>query len=204
VRLFLGIAAAGLWATATLAAAEVGSKPAAVAVDTKVMTVCQNCHGPTGDSVSPIYPRLNGQQADYLAGQLKAFRGRGRDDTHARGYMWVVARTLDDKTITDLGKYYASQKPTQPQTGGALGAEGEKIFLNGDLARGVVACQQCHGKNGDGNGIFPRIAGQHAPYFRMVMGAFRSGLRRNDVMGPVAKKLSDREIEALASYLSND
>jgi cytochrome c553 len=198
------MAAAAIWMTTTMVAAEVNGKPSPAAVDAKLKGVCQNCHGQTGDSVSPIYPRLNGQQADYLAAQLKAFRGRGRDDTHARGYMWVVARTLDDKTIAELGAYYASQKPTQSQTGGALSAEGEKIFLNGDLARGVVACQQCHGKSGDGNGIFPRIAGQHAAYFRMVMGAFRSGLRRNDVMGPVAQKLSDREIEALASYLSND
>jgi cytochrome c553 len=58
VRPFLGFAAAGLWATATLVAAETGGKPAAVFVDAKVARVCQNCHGQTGDSVSPIYPSI--------------------------------------------------------------------------------------------------------------------------------------------------
>jgi cytochrome c553 len=173
-------------------------------VENKVKTVCQSCHGLTGDSVSPTYPRINGQSADYLATQLKAFRSRGRDDTHARGYMWAVARNLDDKMIDGLAKYYAGMKPTPAQTGGSLAADGEKLYQGGAPARGIVACQQCHGKTGEGVGSFPRIAGQHAAYFRMVMGAFRSGLRKNDVMGPVAKNLNDREIEALSSYLSND
>ena len=190
------------WLTATLVAA---AEPGGSAIGSaKSAAVCQKCHGPSGDSVSPIFPRLNGQQADYLSGQLKAFRGHTRDDARARTYMWIVSRDLDDKTITELGKYYASQKPTPAQNGGALAAEGEKLYLNGDMARGVVPCQQCHGKAGDGNGVFPRVAGQHAGYLRMVMGAFRSGLRKSDVMGPVAKPLTDREIEAISSYLAND
>jgi cytochrome c553 len=173
-------------------------------VEAKVKAVCQSCHGLTGDSISPTYPRINGQQADYLAAQLKAFRGRGRDDTHARGYMWAVARDLDDKMIGELAQYYAAMKSTSPQMGGSLAAEGEKLYLNGAMARGIVPCQQCHGKAGEGMGAFPRVAGQHAAYFRMVMGAFRSGLRKNDIMVPIAKNLTDREIEALSSYLSND
>jgi len=181
-----------------------GAAEKSVSVDAKVKAVCQSCHGLTGDSISPTYPRINGQQADYLAAQLKAFRSRGRDDTHARGYMWAVARDLDDKMIGELAKYYAAMKPTPPQTGGTLAAEGEKLYLSGAMARGIVPCQQCHGKASEGMGAFPRIAGQHAAYFRMVMGAFRSGLRKNEIMAPVAKNLSDREIEALSSYLSND
>lgn len=202
MRRFQRVAAvmAGVCLTAGLVLA--AEKP--VSVETKVKTVCQSCHGLTGDSVSPTYPRINGQSADYLTAQLKAFRSRGRDDTHARGYMWSVARNLDDKMIDELAKYYAGMKPTPAQTGGALAAEGEKFYQSGASARGIVACQQCHGKSGEGVGSFPRVAGQHAAYFRMVLGAFRSGLRKNDVMGPVSKNLSDREIEALSSYLSND
>lgn len=191
------VAMTAFWLSATLATAD---SP----VDAKAAGACQKCHGPSGDSVSPIFPRLNGQQADYLSAQLKAFRSHARDDTRARTYMWIVAHDLDDKMITDLGRHYASQRPTPAQSGGALAGEGEKLFLNGDLARGVVACQQCHGKSGEGNGAFPRVAGQHGAYLRMVMGAFRSGLRKSDVMGPVAKSLTDREIEALSSYLAND
>ncbi len=192
------------WLTATLVSAEPSGQPGSALGAAKAAAVCQKCHGLTGDSVSPTFPRLNGQQADYLSAQLKAFRGHQRDDTRARTYMWIVARDLDDKTIAELGKHYASQKPTPAQAGGALAADGEKIYLNGDLARGIMPCQQCHGKIGDGNAVFPRVAGQHAAYLRMVMGAFRSGLRKSDVMGPLTKNLTDREIEALSSYLAND
>lgn len=182
----------------------VTAAPADPFAQSTVNGVCQKCHGPTGDSETPIYPRLNGQQAAYIAAQLKNFRDHKRDDAHARGYMWGTARTLDDKTIGDLGQFFASQKPTPPQTGGALAAEGEKLYQQGDPAKGVAACQQCHGRAGEGAGATPRVAGQHASYFRMVMGAFRSDLRHGAAMNQATKTLSDHQIEALSSYLAND
>jgi cytochrome c553 len=190
--------------TALGAAAESGVKPVArTQAESKVMSVCQKCHGPQGDSVSPIFPRLNAQQADYIVAQLKSLRIHKRKDTRAQ-YMGGIARELDDTMMAGLAKYFAGQKPTQPQTGGALAAEGERIYMNGVPAKGISACQQCHGKHGEGAGSIPRIAGQHAAYFRMAVGAFRSTLRENETMHAVTKKLTDREIEALASYLAND
>jgi cytochrome c553 len=167
------------------------------------MSVCQKCHGPQGDSVSPIFPRLNAQQADYIVAQLKSLRIHKRKDTRAQ-YMGGIARGLDDTMMAGLAKYFAGQKPTQPQTGGALAAEGERIYMNGVPAEGISACQLCHGKFGEGDGLVPRIAGQHAAYFRMALGAFRSTLRGNETMHAVTKNMTDREIEALASYLAND
>ncbi len=198
-------AAASFCLTVTLgAAADSGVSPATMAAaQSKVMKVCQNCHGPQGDSVSPTFPRLNGQQADYIAAQLKSLRGHKRRDTHWL-YMGGIVRDLDDPTIAGLAKYFADQKPTQPQIGGALAAEGEKIFMDGVRAEGVTACQQCHGKHGEGAASTPRIAGQHAAYLRMAIGAFRSSLRGNDTMHAVTKNMTDQQIEALASYLAND
>jgi cytochrome c553 len=200
----LALAVAGVCFTATLAAAQPGAKPAAQTVSAKVAASCQKCHGMTGESPSPIYPRLNGQHVEYVEAQLKAFRGHRRDDTRARGYMWVESHDLDDKMVTSLASYFASQKPTSPQTGGVLAAEGEKLFMNGDAAKGIAACQQCHGKSGEGNGAIPRIAGQHAYYFRMVMGGFRSGLRQNQMMQAVTKNMTDLQIDQLSSYLANE
>lgn len=199
------LAAAGACFTAMLGAAtESTIKPTTQPVDAKVAASCQKCHEVTGDSTTPIYPRLNAQHAEYIEAQLKAFRGHRRDDTRARAYMWVAAHDLDDKTIANLAKYYASQKPTLPQTGGALASEGEKLYMNGDPTKGIMACQQCHGKSGEGNGATPRIAGQHAYYFRMVMGGFQSGLRQNQMMRSVTKNMTDRQIYALSSYLANE
>src|SRR5512142_1635369 len=96
------------------AAAESNVKAAAPSVEPKVAASCQKCHGPTGESPTPIYPRLNGQHAEYIEAQLRAFRGHRRDDTRARGYMWVAAHDLDDKTVVSLAKFFAAQKPTSP------------------------------------------------------------------------------------------
>src|ERR1700757_4703286 len=73
--------------------------------ESKVRAVCQNCHGPRGNSTSATFPRLNGQQADYLVAQLKSFRDHSRSDPHAMAYMWGMASQLDDATINAVAKY---------------------------------------------------------------------------------------------------
>src|SRR6516165_9027102 len=50
------------------------------------ITVCGTCHGPTGNSTQPKFPRLAGQKASYLVAQLKAFRAQTRGDPDAIGY----------------------------------------------------------------------------------------------------------------------
>ena len=35
--------------------------------------VCSSCHGPDGRSISPTFPRLAGQQKDYIVAQLRPF-----------------------------------------------------------------------------------------------------------------------------------
>ncbi len=63
MRNLLSIAAAlGVCLAATLANAATPADQAAAA--DRVTKVCQNCHGPNGNSTSATFPRLNGQQAD--------------------------------------------------------------------------------------------------------------------------------------------
>jgi cytochrome c553 len=71
--------------------------------------VCGTCHGPHGISQQPKYPRLAGQNANYLAAQLKAFRAQTRGDPDAIGYMWGMAGNLEDGTIDALAQYYSTQ-----------------------------------------------------------------------------------------------
>ncbi len=178
--------------------------PVSDAALNKVTTVCQSCHGPQGNSVSGTFPRLNGQQADYIAAQLKNFRSHSRSDPHAMAYMWGMASQVDEQLASEIAKYYASQAPTPPQTGGMLEAEGKDIFLNGVPANGVPPCQACHGANGEGAGVVPRIAGQHADYLKGQLEAFRALLRENEVMHANTKDMTDSQIEAVVSYLAND
>jgi cytochrome c553 len=174
------------------------------AAETKATTTCQDCHGPRGESTVATFPRLNGQQAAYISAQLKNFRDHSRSDPHAQAYMWGMASQLDDSIIAELGTYYAAQTPTLPQSGGALAAEGKKLYLSGAPAQSVPACVTCHGAHGEGNSIIPRLAGQHADYLKKQLEAFRSTLRDNAIMHANTKDMTDSQIEALVSYLAND
>jgi cytochrome c553 len=195
-------AIAGLCLISTVAMAASGDDPATAA--STVTKVCQNCHGPGGNSTSATFPRLNGQQADYLTAQLKNFRDHSRDDPHAMAYMWGMAAQLTDANIAGVSKYLASQKPTPAQTGGDLAAQGKIIFMNGVEAQNIPACAACHGKQGEGNSVMPRIAGQHAAYLKSQLEDFRSLVRANDVMHANTKEMTDSQIEAVVSYLAND
>jgi cytochrome c553 len=74
--------------------------------------VCSSCHGPGGHSISSTFPRLAGQQKDYLIAQLTAFRDHKRADPHAQTYMWGMAARLSNSMIAALAAYYAAQPPT--------------------------------------------------------------------------------------------
>lgn len=189
---------------ATVAFAQSADQPVAPKAEATARSTCQNCHGPLGNSVSATFPRLNGQQADYIQAQLKNFREHSRSDPHARAYMWGMASQLDDAMIDALAHYYAGQKPTAPQTGGTLAEQGAALFKNGAEAQAIPACQSCHGEHGEGAGVIPRLAGQHADYLRRQLEAFRSSLRESDVMHVESKDMTDSQIEALVSYLGND
>ena len=67
-------------------------------------------------------------------------------------------------------------------------------------------CAACHGA--DGNSMvpmYPKLAGQHAPYLEAALKAYRDGLRSGGnaaIMAPMAKSLSDADIADLAAYFS--
>ncbi len=195
-------AAALVCATGTLASA--AASAATVKTPSIVTTVCQNCHGLTGNSELSTFPRLNGQQDTYIVNQLKNFRDHKRSDPHARAYMWGMASQLSNSEIKKLAAYFSAQKPTNPQKGGALAAKGKEIFDNGVEAQNIPACAACHGDHGGGNGAIPRIAGQHGYYLKSQLEAFRSTLRESDIMHANTKEMTDSQIEALVSYLAND
>src|SRR6516162_10008059 len=76
-----------------------------------IVHVCSSCHGPGGHSISSTFPRLAGQQKDYLVAQLTAFRDHKRADPHAQTYMWGMAARLSDENIDGIATYYSSQAP---------------------------------------------------------------------------------------------
>lgn len=195
LRLGALISCGGLMVATIGARAEDGGRLAA--------QLCSACHGAHGNSQSPMFPRLNGQTHDYLVAQLKGFRERVRGETDARSYMWAIASQLDDATVASLADYFSTQTPTAPSGGdSALEAQGKSIFENGDPQKGVPACASCHGERGQGNGQFPRIAGQHGDYLLRQIEVFRNGTRANSpVMASVAHVLNNEQANAVVTYL---
>ena len=68
--------------------------------------LCASCHGPTGISMSPVWPNLAGQKEQYLIKQIKAFRDGTRQDP----MMAPMVAALSDTDIENLAAYYSSQK----------------------------------------------------------------------------------------------
>ena len=77
-------------------------------------------------------------------------------------------------------------------------------FATGKAASGeskAALCMACHGPNGNSvNPEWPRLAGQSAVYIAEQLRLFRSGVRNNPIMKPLASALSDQDISDLAVY----
>ena len=69
---------------------------------------CLACHGA---EAAPGYPRLAGQSARYLEGQLALWRA-GLNDRSATGrIMAPIARRLSEAQAADVAAYFASLPP---------------------------------------------------------------------------------------------
>lgn len=166
--------------------------------------ICSSCHGFDGRSVSPTFPRLAGQQKDYLVAQLKAFRDKTRADPHAHTYMWGMAAKLSDPVIDGLAAYYSSQAPAQVAAGDpTLIAAGQKLYQEGSPSGDIPACAACHGDKAEGNGEIPRLASQHRDYLEQQLSAFATNSRANEIMHENAKNITEQQARDLAIYLSS-
>ena len=180
-------------------------------VEAKVLAqqVCSNCHGMTGNAVSPNFPNLAGQVEPYVVAQLDNFKSRNRHDPAGFEYMWGLSRSLSEKQIAGLAEYYAAQSPhpSLQQGTAAQIAAGRLVFESGvsDTGKHVPPCTGCHGTGGSGQGAFPRLAGQHANYVVKQLTGFQRTDDRPDgaVMKVVAHDLTEQNIVDVASYLQS-
>ena len=166
--------------------------------------VCGTCHGPDGNSKNPMFPRLAGQHVWYLEQQLQQFKSETRGDPYAIAYMWGMASQLSDPTVDALAQYYSHQKmgPGKSHDPATL-ARGRELFEHGIPSEGVPACAACHGADGLGNKMAPRLAGQHAEYVLKQLASFQSNMRDIAVMHGVAQNLRTPEMDAVADYLES-
>ena len=205
---------------AVLATSALALAPTAVRADNSAAAtageakaaVCTACHGVNGNSVNPEWPNLAGQGSAYIKEQLRLFRAGHRNNL----VMYPLAVALTDDDIRDLAAYYSRQTPTGLEADPATVKAGEALYRGGDRARNIPSCASCHGPRGVGmtTAGYPTLRGQHATYTIKALNDYATEQRYVDVntgektrsrnghmMTSIAKRLTDEDKAALASYI---
>jgi cytochrome c553 len=164
--------------------------------------VCAACHGVDGNSLNPEWPSLAGQHETYIVGSLKAFKAGSRKNVLMAGQV----AALSEQDMQDLAAYFSTQRRQNKTADPKLVTSGERLYRGGNKETGAAACIACHGPTGRGNlpAGYPAIGAQHATYTVAQLKAYRSGERASDpnqMMRNVAARLTDSEIESVASYV---
>ena len=165
--------------------------------------LCGSCHGVDGNSPLAMNPKLAGQSARYMVKQLQDFKSGARSGVT----MAAMVLSLSDQDMEDIAAWYSSQQPTVQGADPESIELAERLYRAGNSEIAVAACSACHSPTGKGNAPagFPSLSGQHAEYTLQQLKDFRSGARQNDggeMMRTVVERLTDKELEALASYVS--
>ncbi len=168
---------------------------------------CKKCHGPTGAGLAAAYsvPRLAGQTIPYLEAKFGIISEHKRDNPTAETFMVPVLGSVDPAIRKAVATYFNGLEP--PPAGGGdkdLIPEGKKIYEQGASDVGVPACTGCHGPDARGIEIVPRLAGQIYPYTVKVLTNWNIiNKEQEGVRTPIQHQLTDAQIAAVASYLSN-
>ncbi len=149
---------------------------------------CAGCHGDMGVSATSANPSLAGQDAQYLAGALAAYKDGTRTDETMKG----MVAGLDDAGRKNLAAFYANQQPGPPNVRKPLAA-----------AEWAQRCDRCHGLNGNSvDPHFSALASQRMDYLVKALKAYRIRDRRSAEMAAMSDVLSDDDIENLAAHYS--
>ena len=92
----------GLLALTAFSSTAIAANPQAGREKTKA---CAACHGPDGNSASPEFPRLAGQNRDYLEHAILGYKTGKRKNP----IMAPQASNLSKSDIADIAAFYAGQ-----------------------------------------------------------------------------------------------
>ena len=173
-----------------------------------MVAACAACHGTDGNSISPAWPTLAGQNQKYLLDQLNYFKNGERENALMSSVVPLL-NAYSDQDLLNIAAYYSSQIKTngQAEDNEELLALGEALYRSGNMKKAIPACTACHSVNGAGNALagFPSVAGQQKAYLVSTLKAYRTKERNAGdyamVMQAISKNLSDDEIDALANYM---
>lgn len=194
---------AGLALASTQIHAESLVDGSAEAGKTRALT-CNACHGTDGNSGSPMWPNLAGQNAPYILAQLTAFKDGSRKDPLMTGQ----AMMLTEEDMANLAVYFESlPAAAQSVADEKLLERGEALYRGGNKEKEASACLACHGPTGRGNPAakYPALKGQHAAYTTKQLNDYANATRTTDgkthIMRDIAANLDEKDIAALSSYI---
>jgi len=188
-------------------------------------TKCAACHGLDGNSRDPQYPKLAGQNPNYLYWQLQSFRNGVR----ASDIMSPMVASLSDGDVAAAASYYARQaRQPDPIKDEALVFSGKRVFFLGAGGGMGPPCAMCHGSAGQrrmpmmgrmpmgpgmmgmmGPGMMgmmadiPSLDGQHANYVIDQLNRFATGQRQGTMMNRIAAALTEADKRAVAEFVSS-
>jgi cytochrome c553 len=169
---------------------------------------CTGCHGPQGRAAPDgYYPRIAGKPPVYLYNQLLNFRDGRRDYALMTGLL----TPLSDAYLREIAAHFAGLEvayppPQAPQEGPAVLEHGRRLVQEGEPARRIPACVQCHGAAMMGvTPSIPGLLGMPRDYLNAQLGAWKAGKRHAqapDCMGEVARALAPADISAISAWLA--
>ncbi|MGZ5115899.1 MAG: c-type cytochrome, partial [Burkholderiales bacterium] len=129
---------------------------------------------------------LAGQDAQYVANALQAYKSGSRKDATMTG----LTSAMNERAMKDIAAYYAAQEPRAPKVDKPL-----------TIAEWVQRCDRCHGVNGNSTDPrAPALSAQRPEYLEKALHAYQSGARKESVMAAMSSSLSDTDIENIAAY----
>jgi cytochrome c553 len=169
---------------------------------------CTACHGLQGRAAPDgYYPRLAGKPAGYLYNQLLNFR----DGRRHYGLMTQLIDPLSDAYLLEIAQYFSNlEVPYPAPLASTASAEvlrrGRQLATQGDAARRLPACMQCHGQAMTGVAPnIPGLLGLPRDYLNAQLGAWKAGQRKAhapDCMKNIVAGLSLEDINAVASWVA--
>ncbi len=173
----------------------------------KKAAMCIGCHGIVGYQASfpEIHkvPMISGQNAEYIAAALAAYKKGERKHPSMRG----IAGSLSDQDMLDLGAFYQEQAKNAPAvTAKTAAAPSPQVS---DLLK-KAACISCHGDNFSKpiSPTTPKLAGQHADYLYVALKAYQTNKnpqvgRGNAMMVGMSGQYSHKELKLMADYIAS-
>lgn len=188
---------------------------------------CSGCHGVDGNAQVRHFPRLAALDASYIEERIATFQAAptppsdellywlvkpaaakkvaSSSTPEARADMVGIAHATTPQEAKAAAAWYSTRKPAPGHSANpALVESGKALFANGLPAKGVVACQDCHGAQAEGQATIPRLGGQNGSYVVNQLKRFRAGDRAHPTdMTSSATQLDSEQIRAISTFLAS-